>query len=104
MRDALLEFGEAGFELLALQGREPRQPHVQDRVGLDLAQPEPLLKSVGRFGPVVRRADDPDDLVDVVERRDEPLDHVPLGLGLLQIVPAPPLDHLEAVIAEALSS
>ena len=47
---ALAGVSEPLLQLIPLQGREPRKPHVEDRIGLDLTQPETVLQALGRLG------------------------------------------------------
>ena len=96
--DLYLQFGHAGPELGALQRGEPPEAHVEDGVGLDVGEPEALLESPGSLGAVLRLPDDPDHLVDVVQGHQEPLQHMPFGLGLLQVVASPANHHLHPVV------
>jgi hypothetical protein len=61
-----------------------------------------LAQPLARLLLPLRLADDADDLVDVVQRLDQPLGDVGLRLGLLQLMGRAPLDHLDAVVAELL--
>ena len=60
-----LELGQVVDDLLALQGRELAQLHVEDGVGLDLVDVEQLDQAVARVGDVGRAADQRDDLVEL---------------------------------------
>src|SRR5205823_12523311 len=56
------------LDLLARQSGQAREPHLEDRLRLDLAQRELLHQAGPRHVPVRGRADQRDDRVDVVER------------------------------------
>ena len=74
------------------------QPHVEDRVGLLLAQPEPLPEPRVGLGRILGAADDLDDLVDVVDRDLEALEDVLPGFGRVEVVLGPPDDDLVPVL------
>ena len=74
------------LELGAFHRGQAPQPHVEHRLGLDLAQLEPVhqaLLGVGRSG---RTADQRDDLVEVVQRHQQALQDVGALAGLAQAV------------------
>ena len=77
-----LELGEVVDDLLALQGGQPAQLHVEDRGGLDLVDLEQRDQAVARLVDVGRAADQRDDLVERVERLDEAAQDVGALLGL----------------------
>src|SRR3989338_5394487 len=83
--DELLHLGKLVFYLLTFEAGELRQPHFEDRRGLQLREAELLLKRRARGRDIRRLLDDRDDLVDMVERFREPEEDVlPCG-GLPQI-------------------
>ena len=67
--DLFLQLFILGLDLLAFESLQLGEPHIEYRLCLDLAEPEPDHQLF--FGVVVCRADGLDDLVDVVERDDE---------------------------------
>ena len=72
----------------ALEAGEAREPHLEDRVRLDLAQARSVAMSpCARRLDVGRGLDQRDDLVDVVEGDLEALEDVraPLGLGEVEL-------------------
>ena len=76
-RDARLEFGVLVEQLLVFELGEAPQRHVEDVLGLDLAELERLRHEARPRGVRVGRgADQRDDLVDGVERAQQPLDDV----------------------------
>ena len=93
-----VQLGQLVAELVDLEGGEPAQRHVEDGVGLDLAQLEPLDQVGPGVGGVGRATDDLDDLVDVVDGDDQAFDDVGPGLGLFQTEAGAPLDHLHLVV------
>ena len=85
-----------------LQRDQPAQLHVQDVRRLQLGEPDLRLQLGPRLGGVLRRADDPDDLVDRVERDEQALDQVRPLLRLAQPEAGPPGDHVDPVVEEDL--
>src|SRR5690606_28949166 len=81
------------FNLLALQPRQAAQLHVQDGDGLLLRQAEALHQALLRLGVGLGRADERDDLVDVVQGNAEPFQNVGPLLGFAQLVAGAPNDH-----------
>ncbi len=96
--DQGVDLGQFGTELLGFQGCEPAQRHVEDRVGLNLAEFKALDEGGARLGRVRGAPDDPHDLVDVVDGDDEAFEDVRPGLGLVEPELGPPLDDLHLVI------
>ncbi len=84
--DPLLQVLELRLDLLAREACEAGEPHVEDRLRLDLAQLEPLHQLRARLVGVGGSADERDDRVDVVERDEVALEDVRAGLGLAQLV------------------
>ncbi len=74
--DGGADLGQLLLELVALETGELGEPHVEDRLGLPLAEPEPALQLCAGRGGILRRADEGDDLVDVVDGDLEPLEDV----------------------------
>ena len=62
------------------------EPHLEDRLGLDLGELELRHQLLARLVPVGRGTDERDDRVDVVERDEVALEDVRAGLGLAQLV------------------
>ena len=96
--DRLAQLGHLLFELGAPQAGEPAQRHVQDVVGLLLAEGEGCGHE-GRPGrrTVVGAPDGGDDRVEHVDGPQQPLDDVRPGLRLAQPELATPGDHLDLV-------
>ncbi len=87
----LLEFG-------ARELGESPQRHVQDVVGLDLAERERGHQLLARGIGVGRCPDDLDDLVEVIEGDQQAQDDVVAFLGLAQVVPRSARDDVDLVI------
>ena len=92
------DFLELGLQLVDLEAGELGEPHVEDRVALLLAEPEPLAQLGVGLGRVVRAADDLDHLVDVVDGDLEALEDVLPGLRGIEVELGPPDDDLVAVL------
>jgi hypothetical protein len=101
-RDLLSQSLEPGLQLRMFQGRELGQAHIQNGIGLDLAEPKAVLESIRRLAAVFGLSNDGDDLVDAVQCRQKPFRDVPLRLGLLQLKPGAPADDLQPVVPEVL--
>ena len=96
--DLLAQLLELVFDLVTLETGEAAQPHLEDRVGLDLREAEARDEGGLRLGVVGAGTDDPDDLVDIVERDDETLEDVSPLLGLAQLVLGTPRDDVLLVL------
>ncbi len=97
--DRLPQLGQLPFELGAAQAGEADERHVEDVVGLDLAELERRghEPGAGRFA-IVGGPDEGDDLVDHVEGLQKAVDDVGPGLGLAQAELAPAGDDLDLVV------
>ena len=86
VRDILKQPCVFVFDLVALHAGQALQAHVKDGLGLDLGKSESGDQAFS--GDVYRTsgADDPDDLVDIVERKTETLENVRAIIGLTQPV------------------
>ena len=94
-----LDHGEVlVLDLLALEGGEAGQPHVEDRLGLDLGEPEAGDEVVPGGLHVGRLADRPDHLVEMVEGDLQALEDVGSLAGLAQVVLGAPADDLAAML------
>ena len=95
--DQDLQFLELVLQFEALQGGQPAQAHVQDRLGLHVGEGEALdqrqLGVRGRAGAT----DQGDDLVEVVQGREQPFHHVGPLPRLVQAVAGAARDHLALV-------
>ena len=89
---------QLGLQLLDLEAGELGEPHVEDRLGLPLGQPEPLPQPGVGLGRVVRAADDLDHLVDVVDGDLEAFEDVLALLRRVEVELRPPDDDLVAVL------
>ena len=83
--DRLQQLDQLVDDLLALEPGQPLQLHVEDRLRLDLRQLELRHQAFARFGRALRRANQPDHLVEVIERDLEALEDVGPRLGLAQL-------------------
>ena len=96
--DPLDQLGVLGANLVGLQRREPRQAHVEDRLGLLLGELE-LVDQPGTSGVGVGRGTDQlDHRVEVVERDQQPLEDVGARLGAAELELGPAGDHLALVV------
>ena len=91
--DALLEVGVLGLDLLTGEPGQPREPEIEDRLGLDLGKCElGHQPRAGRIG-VVRASDQSDHGVEVVERDQVALEDVRALFVLAQLELRPPRHH-----------
>ena len=104
VREDVLVVGDARHQLvvlvddlLALQGRETTQLHVEDRGGLQLVDVEQGHQTGAGILDRRRRADEGDDLVEGVEGLEVATQDVRALLGLAQAVPRTTLDDLDLV-------
>ena len=86
------------LDLLAFEGGQAGQPHVEDGLGLELGQVEPAHQVGPGEVHVGRVADRLDDRVEVVERDLEPFEDVRPGARLAEIELGPAPDDLAAVV------
>ena len=96
--DALLELVQLVLDLLALQADQTAQAHLEDGLGLLFGKVETLDQAIGGLFVGLGRADDGDDLVDVVERHDEAFEDVGAFFGFRQLVARAPLDDFFLVL------
>ena len=80
--DLELDLGQAVDDLLPLEGGQPAQLHVEDRVGLDLVDVEQLDQARAGVVDLGGATDQRDDLVEHVERLDQAAEDVRATLGL----------------------
>ena len=71
-----------GLQLEGAEAGQPAQRHLEDVVGLQLAELERLAQPGAGHGGVVAAADDGDDVVDVEDGQEQALDQVQPLLGL----------------------
>jgi hypothetical protein len=69
-------------DLLPLQAGQPLELHVEDRLGLHLAEGEGRHQAVARLGHRLRRADEGDHRVEVIEGDLQPLEDMGTRLAL----------------------
>ena len=74
---------------MPLEGRQRPQAHLEDRVGLPLAELEALHESSAGIRSGLRGANDRDHFVEVVERDLETFEQMRARLGLSEIVGGP---------------
>ena len=98
VEDHRLELVVLVDDLLALEGGQATQLHLEDRAGLDLVDLEQLDQPVAGRLDGLRPADQGDDLVERVERLEQTTQDVDLVLGLAQAELGPPLDDLDLVL------
>ena len=96
--DLLLQICELALDLLALERGESRQPQVQNRLRLRLRELERRHQAVASLLDVLRRADERDDRVEVVERDEVALEDVRPVLGPAQLVLRAARDDLALVV------
>ena len=98
----LFELVALGHQLAVLEPREGAQTHLDDGRSLDVAQPEALNhRLLGGVGGL-RRADDVDNLVDVVLGDEQTQHDVEALLGLAQLEARAAHHHVVAVVDEVL--
>ena len=83
--DGAAQAVELLLDLVALQAGEAAELHLKDGRGLLGRKPKALDEARGSLGIRLRRADDGNDLVDVVEGDEVTLEDVRAGLGLLEV-------------------
>ena len=97
--DRLPQLDQAFLEVAAPQPGESHELHVQDVVGLDLAELESIAhQALARRGPVLGTTDQRDDVVDALKCLQQAEGYVRLVTGPAQSELAPPPDHLHLVI------
>src|SRR4029078_1747210 len=84
--------------LLPLQGGKTGEPHVEDRVRLQLGQVEPAHEVRSRDVDVGGFTDRPDPRVEVVEGDLQALEDVGPGARLAEVVLRPAPDDVAAVV------
>ena len=102
VRDEDLDLLQLVDDLLPLEAGEPLELHLEDRVGLDLAEAEAAHEAGARLRRRLRLADEGDHLVEVVEGDDEAFEDVGPRLGLSQLEGRPPAHDLAAELDEQL--
>ena len=98
VQDHRLELVVLVDDLLALEGGEAAQLHLEDGAGLQLVDVEQLDQAVAGRLDGGRAPDQGDDLVEGVERLEQTTQDVDLGLGLAQPERGAPLDDLDLVV------
>ena len=86
------------LDLLALEGGQAGEPHVEDRLGLELGQVEARHEVRAGELDVGRFADRLDDRVEVVEGDLEAFEDVRPGAGLAEVELGPPADDLAPMV------
>ena len=86
------------LDLLALEGGQAGEPHVEDGLGLELGEVEPLHEVVARVLDLARFADRLDHRVEVVEGDLEALEDVGPGARLAEVELGPATDDLAPVV------
>ena len=84
-------------QLVALEADELVEAHLEDCVDLRVGEAEALLQLPLRLVAGLRRADDPDDLVEVVDGEEQAVDDVPSCLRLPEVEARAARDDVEAV-------
>src|SRR5581483_712159 len=98
--DLLEDFTVLLDEFGALQLRQALQAHVEDRVGLDLGERQPLHQTTARLVRRLSPADQRDHRVEVVERDLEPFEDMGAFLRLTQLKGRAAHDDFAAVVDE----
>ncbi len=96
--DALLELGRLVLDLLALEGGEAAELHLEDGVGLQFVDVEQLHQPAARDLDRLRAADERDDVVQRVERLEVAAQDVRASLGLVEPVLRAADDHVDLVV------
>ncbi len=92
-----LDLGELVDDLLALEGGQPAQLHVEDRVRLELVDLEQLDQALAGVVDLGRAPDQRDHLVEHVERLDQAAQDVGALLGLAEPELGAPPDDVDLV-------
>ena len=88
------QFRQLVQDLLPLEAGQPLQLHVEDGLGLNLAQAELRHQSIPGRPRIGRAADERNHSIEVIEGGPEPLEQVPPGLRLPQLELGAPADDL----------
>ena len=94
--------GQLVEDVADLQLAQAVELGFQDRVGLELGEPEPRDQLGGRVGLAVAVADDLDRLVEVVEDDREAFEDVDPREQVLELEPQPAGDDLQPEVEEVL--
>jgi len=86
------------LDLLTLQRGQAAKLHIQDGLGLNLAEVERLAEVAARRLNRARAADDVDRLIQVIQGGEQPFQDVGALAGARQIVFAAPPDYRQAMI------
>ncbi len=100
--DQLDQLGQLVEDLLPLEAGKALELHVENRLRLDLRQPEGRDEAGLRLGRGLRGADQRDHRVELIERDLEAFEDVRAGLGLAQLELDPAPDDLAAELDEVL--
>ena len=92
--DDLQQLGQLVEHLLPLEPGQALELHVEDGLGLDAAQLEPLDEPLAGLGGAAGAPDEGDHRVEVVEGDLQPLEDVGAGLRLAQLVLGAPADDV----------
>ena len=98
-----LQLLEVVQDLLPLEAGEALELHLQDGVGLDDAEGEPLEQAGPGLPRGLAAADELDHLVEVIEGDHEAFQDVGPGFGLLELEDRAPAHHLAAELQEVLA-
>ena len=96
--DGLAQAVELVLDLVALQAGQAAQAHLEDRRRLDLGEPKPVDEPLGRLRVRAAGTDDGDDLVDVVERKQQALEDVRAGARLRKVELRASGNHVDLVV------
>ena len=96
--DGLLQLLVFLLQPFPFQSGQAGQPHVQDRLGLLLAELKAGNQSFLRGGGILAGPDDGHDLVDVVQGLQQAFQDMGPFLGLVQLEPGPPGHHVLLVL------
>ena len=98
----LLQGRQLAQDLVALQAGQALQLHVQDRLRLDLRQPELRDQPGLGFSGILRAADQLDDRIEVIQRDLQAFENVRARFGLAQLELDAPADHVAPEVDEEL--
>jgi hypothetical protein len=103
----LLQVGDAGFNLgqlgqylVGFEAGEAPQPHVDDGLGLRLAEFEAFLQVLPRQLDVLARLDDGDDFVDMLQGEGQAAQDMGALLRLFKLVARPARENLDPMLDE----
>ena len=96
--DRLAKAVELLLDLIAGETRKATETHLENGLGLLRREAKALDKALGSLGVGLRRADDVNDFVDVVESHEIALENVGTSLRLLEVEAGAAGHHVDLVV------